>query len=215
MASNHHTHAGLRNGHKRQHKTRKVDAEENGRYEIRLSGSGGQGMIFAGTVLAEAIGVEEDKNVCQTQSYGPEARGGASRSDLVVSQGEIYYPKPLKLDLLLALTQEACDTYFPSLKEDGVLVVDSGLVEQLPNHEVHGFPFTQLARDEVGTPMVANIMALGAIAALTKVVSKPALLAAVKKRAPQGTEDRNLKAVEIGYELVRKKTHTKKRMSPA
>ncbi len=210
MASNHHSGA-----HRRQHRAKKIGAEENGRYEIRLSGSGGQGMIFAGTVLAEAMGVEEDKNVCQTQSYGPEARGGASRSDLVVSRDEIYYPKPMKLDLLLALTQEACDTYFPSLKEDGVLVVDSGLVEQLPNHEVHGYPFTELARDEVGTPMVANIMALGAIAALTKVVSKQALLAAVKRRAPLGTEDRNLKAVEIGYGLLHRKTHAKKRMSPA
>jgi 2-oxoglutarate ferredoxin oxidoreductase subunit gamma len=210
MASNHHPSA-----HRRPHRTKKNGDGENGRYEIRLSGSGGQGMIFAGTVLAEAMGVEEGKNVCQTQSYGPEARGGASRSDLVVSQGEIYYPKPLKLDLLLALTQEACDTYFPALKEDGVLVVDSGLVEQLPNHEVHGYPFTELARDEVGTPMVANIMALGAIAALTKVVSKQALLAAVKNRAPQGTEDRNLKAAEIGYGLIHRKAHAKKRMSPA
>jgi 2-oxoglutarate ferredoxin oxidoreductase subunit gamma len=210
MASNHHPGA-----HRRPHRTKKNGGGENGRYEIRLSGSGGQGMIFAGTVLAEAMGVEEGKNVCQTQSYGPEARGGASRSDLVVSQGEIYYPKPLKLDVLLALTQEACDTYFPALKEDGVLVVDSGLVEQLPNHEVHGYPFTELARDEVGTPMVANIMALGAIAALTKVVSKQALLAAVKKRAPQGTEDRNLKAAEIGYGLIHRKAHAKKRMSPA
>jgi 2-oxoglutarate ferredoxin oxidoreductase subunit gamma len=197
------------NTHKRAHKTKKTSPEENARYEIRLSGSGGQGMIFAGTVLAEAIGVEEGKNVCQTQSYGPEARGGASRSDLVVSQGEIYYPKPIKLDVLLALTQEACDTYYPALKEEGVLVVDSGMVDQLPDHEVHGFPFTQLARDKVGTLMVANIMALGTIAALTKVVSKQALLAAVEKRAPKGTEERNLKAAEIGFGLIGKRRHNK------
>jgi 2-oxoglutarate ferredoxin oxidoreductase subunit gamma len=196
--------------HKRTHKTKKNGVEECDRYEIRLSGSGGQGMIFAGTVLAEAIGVEEGKNVCQTQSYGPEARGGASRSDLVVSQGEICYPKPLKLDILLALTQEACDTYYPTLKEDGVLVVDSGLVDQLPDHKVNGYPFTQLARDQVGTPMVANIMALGTIVRLTKVVSKQALMEAVKKRAPAGTEERNLKAVEIGFALPGKRKQAKK-----
>jgi 2-oxoglutarate ferredoxin oxidoreductase subunit gamma len=196
--------------HRRTHKTKKNGVDDCARHEIRLSGSGGQGMIFAGTVLAEAIGVEEGKNVCQTQSYGPEARGGASRSDLVISQGEICYPKPIKLDILLALTQEACDTYYPALKEDGVLVIDSGLVDQLPDHEVHGFPFTQLARDEIGTPMVANIMALGAIANLTKIVSKPALLEAVKKRAPAGTEERNLKAVEIGFGLPGKKKRAKK-----
>lgn len=197
--------------HKKAHKTKRIGAEENARYEIRLSGSGGQGMIFAGTVLAEAMGVEEGKNVCQTQSYGPEARGGASRSDLVVSQGEIYYPKPLKLDVLLALTQEACDTYYPALKEDGVLVVDSGMVDQLPDHEVHGFPFTELARDKAGTPMVANIMALGAIAALTEIVSKHGLLEAIKKRAPKGTEERNLKAAEIGFGLIHKRKQTEKR----
>jgi 2-oxoglutarate ferredoxin oxidoreductase subunit gamma len=134
-------------------KTKKISTENGDRYEIRLSGSGGQGMVFAGTILAEAVGVEDGKNVCQTQSYGPEARGGASRSDLVVSPREIYYPKPLKLDLLLALTQESCDTYFPALKEDGVLVVDSGIVTQLPNRRVYGFPFTQVARDELGTPI--------------------------------------------------------------
>jgi 2-oxoglutarate ferredoxin oxidoreductase subunit gamma len=192
-------------------RTKKSFVEDSDRYEIRLSGSGGQGMVFAGTVLAEAIGVEDGKSVCQTQSYGPEARGGASRSDLVVSSGEIYYPKPLKLDLLLALTQEACDTYFPALKEEGVLVVDSGLVDQLPDHEVHGFPFTQLARDKVGTPMVANVIALGAIVALTKVASRKGFLEAVKRRAPKGTEDRNLKAADIGFALVQRKRRTQKR----
>jgi len=168
-------------------------------------------MVFAGTVLAEAIGVEDGKNVCQTQSYGPEARGGASRSDLVVSSGEIYYPKPLKLDLLLALTQEACDTYFPALKEDGVLIVDSGLVDQLPDHKVHGFPFTQIARDQIGTSMVANIIALGAIAALTKIVSRKGLLEAIKKRAPKGTEERNLKAAQLGFELTQRKKRARKK----
>jgi 2-oxoglutarate ferredoxin oxidoreductase subunit gamma len=168
-------------------------------------------MIFAGTVLSEAIGVEDGKNVCQTQSYGPEARGGASRSDLVVSSGEIYYPKPLKLDLLLALTQEACDTYFTALKEEGVLVVDSGMVDQLPDHPVYGFPFNQLAKDKVGTPMVANIIALGAIVSLTKVASKKGFLEAVKRRAPKGTEDRNLKAAQIGLGLLHKKAATRKK----
>ena len=182
---------------------KKTDTDD--RFEIRLSGSGGQGMIFAGTVLAEAIGINDGKNVVQTQSYGPEARGGASRSDVVVSSREIFYPKTIKLDLLLCLTQEACDTYHQALKEDGVLVVDCDPVTQLPACEVNAFPFAQLARDRIGTPMVANIIALGTIAALTKVVSKKGLLEAVQRRAPKGTEEKNLKAVEIGFELARKK----------
>lgn len=168
-------------------------------------------MVFAGTILAEAVGIEDGKNVCQTQSYGPEARGGASRSDLVVGTGEIYYPKTLKLDLLLALTQEACDTYFAALKEEGCLVVDSGSVTQLPDHQLHGFPFTQIARDKIGTPMVANMIALGAIAALTGLVSRRGLLEAVKRRAPKGTEERNLKAIETGFQLAQKEKQTRKR----
>lgn len=183
---------------------KKARAEQE-RYEIRLSGSGGQGMVFAGMILAEAVGVEDGKNVCQTQSYGPEARGGASRSDLVISSREIFYPKPQGLDLLLALTQEACDIYFPALKENGTLVVDSGLVTQLPDHKVFGFPFTRIAREQLGSPMTANIVALGTISALTKVVSKNGLLDVLKRKAPRGTEERNIKAIEIGYGLVRKK----------
>lgn len=186
-------------------RTKKASIEDEDRCEIRLSGSGGQGMVFAGTILAEAIGVEDGKNVCQTQSYGPEARGGASRSDLVVSSKEIYYPKPLKLDLLLALTQESCDAYYQALKEDGVLIVDSGLVTQLPARRVYGFPFTQVARDQLGTPVVANIIALGVMAGLTKIVSKQGLSEVVRRRAPKGTEERNLKAVEIGFGLARRK----------
>ena len=89
--------------------TTKTVQKKEDRYEVRLSGSGGQGLILAGVMLAEAVGVGDGKNAVQTQSYGPEARGGASRSDVVIAEGEIYYPKTMKLDLLLALTQEACD----------------------------------------------------------------------------------------------------------
>ncbi len=182
---------------------KKTDTDD--RFEIRLSGSGGQGMVFAGMILAEAIGINDGKNVVQTQSYGPEARGGASRSDVVVSSSEIFYPKTIKLDLLLCLTQEACDTYHQALKEDGVLIVDSDPVTQLPACEVNAFPFTQLARDRIGTPMVANIIALGTIAGLTKIVSRKGLSETVQRRAPKGTEEKNLKALEIGFELARKK----------
>ncbi len=180
-------------------------------YEIRLSGSGGQGLIFVGTVLAEAIGIYDGKNVTQTQSYGPEARGGASRSDIVVSRSEIYYPKTTKLDLLLALTQEACDQYCLALKEDGILIIDSSLVTQLPLREVLGFPFTQIAKEKLKTPIVANIIALGTIGALTKIVSKKALIEAVKKRAPKGTEELNLKALELGFGLPRKRRNRRSR----
>ena len=169
------------------------------RFEVRLSGSGGQGMILASVILAEAIGKDYSKNVVQTQSYGPEARGGASKSDVVVSTNEIYYPKAIKLDMLLAMTQESCDKYYPDLREDGVLIVDTGLVTDVPTKDFYGLEFTHLAREEAGHIMVANAMALGAIAAFTGIVSKEDLTEAVLKRAPRGTEDKNRAAVEIGF----------------
>nr|MBN2276949.1 2-oxoacid:acceptor oxidoreductase family protein [candidate division Zixibacteria bacterium] len=173
------------------------------RFEIRLSGSGGQGLILAGVILATAIGVGDGKNAVQTQSYGPEARGGASRADVVISDGEIYYPKTMKLDLLLALTQEACDKYYPDMKEGGILVVDSTLVTQVPTKKYYGFPFVRLAREEIGHVMVANVIALGAITELTGIVSKESVKKAVLDRAPRGTEEKNTKALELGFKIAR------------
>jgi len=111
--------------------------------------------------------------------------------------------------LLLALTQKACDKFYTELKEGGILVVDSGLVAQLPPVKVHAFPFTQLSREKVGTPMVANIMALGTVTELSKIAPREALIEAVRKRAPKGTEERNLKALQIGFELPTKKNSKK------
>jgi 2-oxoglutarate ferredoxin oxidoreductase subunit gamma len=154
---------------------------------------------LASVIMAEALGLDPEKNVIQTQSYGPEARGGASKADVVVSTHEIYYPKAMELDLLLAMTQEAMDKYYSDLKKDGILVVDDVLVTDIPTDNYYGFPFTRLAREEAGHVMVANVIALGAIAALTDVVSKEALTKAVLARAPKGTEEKNQKAVEIGF----------------
>ena len=103
------------------------------RYEIRLSGSGGQGLILMGIVLAEAIGIFEGKHVAQTQSYGPEARGGSSKSEVIVSDEEIDYPKAMKLDLLLAMNQKSCDEFYLDLKPGGLLIVDSTFVKQIPS----------------------------------------------------------------------------------
>lgn len=169
------------------------------RFEIRLSGSGGQGMILASVILAEAIGMDYSKNVVQSQSYGPEARGGASKADVVVSSNEIYYPKAMQLDMLLCMTQESLDKYYPNLHKDGVLIVDSGLVKNIPTDDFYGLPFTKIAREQAGHVMVANVVALGAIAAFTGIVSKEDLINAVLKRAPRGTEDKNRTAVDIGY----------------
>ncbi|MGB5106767.1 MAG: 2-oxoacid:acceptor oxidoreductase family protein [Candidatus Zixiibacteriota bacterium] len=171
------------------------------RFEIRLSGSGGQGLVLAGVIIAEAVSTLDGKNVVQTQSYGPEARGGASRTDLVVSSGEIYYPKPMALDLLLAMTQESCDLYHHALKDTGILIYDSHLVTQVPFARSVGIPFSQLARHEIGLPMVANVISLGAICAITKIVSEDALTKIVTKRSPRGTEEKNMQALQLGLKV--------------
>jgi 2-oxoglutarate ferredoxin oxidoreductase subunit gamma len=169
------------------------------RYEIRLSGSGGQGMMLAAMLLSEAIGADPNLNVVQTKSYGPEARGGASKADIVVSPREIFYPKPFRLDLLLAMTQEAVDKYYPDLRDEGVLIIDNTLVLNPPETLHYGLPFTQLARDEVQNVMVANVISLGAIATITGLVSSDTMLQAVLTRAPKGTEEKNKLALEIGF----------------
>jgi 2-oxoglutarate ferredoxin oxidoreductase subunit gamma len=192
----------------REHKTHREGKDRKGkkgeRYEARLSGSGGHGVILACVILAQAIGADPHRNVVQTQSYGPEARGGASRADLVMARGEIFYPKTMKLDLLLAFTQEACDKYSQDLKAEGLLIVDSNMVTKVPIKNSYGFPFIRLAREKVGHPMVANVIALGSIAELTGIVSREALRTVIKKRAPRGTEEKNLKALQVGFDIARK-----------
>ncbi len=174
------------------------------RYEIRFSGSGGQGIITAAVVMADAIGAFDGKNVCQTQSYGPEARGGKSKAELVISDGPIDYPKALQVDLLLAMTQAACDAYFFDLKADGLLIVDSGLVEQVPTSRAVSLPFTQIARQQIGRELVANMVALGAVGYLSGQVSMESLHSALLVRVPKGTEEMNRKALQAGIDAAAK-----------
>lgn len=172
------------------------------RYEICLSGSGGQGLILAGKILGQAIALNTDKNVVQTQSYGPEARGGASRSEVVVSDEPIYYPKVMKLDLLVALTQESCDKYTQNLKEGGILVVDPFQVKNIKENKfkVYSIPFTQISKNELGKTIYANIIVLGALSKITDFVKKDFLENTMLSHVPQSTKDSNKKAFERGYD---------------
>ena len=144
------------------------------RYEVRLSGEGGQGLVLAGKVLAEAAAIYDDMNATQSQSYGPEARGGASRSEVILSDDDIDFPKAVELDLLLALTQEACDRYVGDLKPSGILLVDSGAVTRVPEgfERTWRAPIIERAREDVGRAIVANIVALGIITRAAAVVSE-------------------------------------------
>jgi 2-oxoglutarate ferredoxin oxidoreductase subunit gamma len=192
------------------------------RYEIRLSGSGGQGLVLAGIILAEAAGIYGGKNVVQTVSYGPAARGGTSRADVVISDEEIDYPKAMGLDVLLAMTQMASDESSSDLKPSGILVVDSNLVPQVEYPRVVKIPFTQIAKDKCGREQMANIVALGALSRLIPaipsgagVVSPDSMEAAVMARIPKGTERLNKLAFEEGIKAAEEIQKTVVLVEPA
>lgn len=170
--------------------------------EISLSGTGGQGLILAGIILAEAA-ILDGKQAVQTQSYGPEARGGASKSEVIISDVDIDYPKVLAADILLAMSQEACNKYVGMLKNSGKLLVDTTLVREIPVVDASVLPLaiTKTAKDELGNTVFANIIALGALAGATEIVTHDSLTKAVLSRVPKGTEEKNQKALEIGYRM--------------
>ncbi|MFA7403745.1 MAG: 2-oxoacid:acceptor oxidoreductase family protein [Pelobacteraceae bacterium] len=172
------------------------------RYELRFSGAGGQGLITAGIIMAKAASIYEGKQAVQSQSYGPEARGGASKSEVIISDETIDYPKATTVDALLAMTQEACDKYSHDLKDGGVLLIDSDLVKTLPkgNFKIVSFPIINTAKSDVGREIVANIVALGAMVALTGQVSRENAEKAVLSSVPEAFIELNKKAFSIGFE---------------
>lgn len=174
------------------------------RFEIRLAGSGGQGLVLGGVILAEAA-ILEGKNACQSQSYGPESRGGASKSEVIISDEEIDYPKATRVDLLLCMTEAAADKYVKEAPETCLIIADSDLVPgEIPaKYRQVKAPITRLAKETVGREFVANIVALGLISELTGIVSSESLEKAVLARVPKGTEELNKKAIRAGQEAAR------------
>jgi 2-oxoglutarate ferredoxin oxidoreductase subunit gamma len=172
--------------------------------QIRLSGTGGQGLILAGIILAEAA-ILDGKLAVQSQSYGPEARGGSSKAEVIIDAKPIHYPKITRPDTVLAMSQEACDKYTKDLPEDGVLITDSLFVAKLPaqaGKNAFCLPITHTAKERLGKVLFANIIALGALVKITGCVSADSLKKAVLARVPKGTEDLNEKAMKLGEDLV-------------
>ncbi len=169
-----------------------------------MGGSGGQGLVLMGLILAEAAGIYEGRQVVSSQSYGPESRGGASRSDVIISDDEIDYPEVEYPDILFAFNQLSASKYAPFLKPGGTAIFDSSLVTDPPavQGRVYQLPITWLAREKVGRGIVANIVAIGALTTLTGVVSREALTKAVLDRVPKGTEEINQRALRVGFEAA-------------
>jgi len=172
------------------------------RTEIRLAGEGGQGMILAGIILAEAAAIYDGKQATQTQSYGPEARGGASRSEVVISDVEIDHPEVLEPDIVVALSQEAYRKFGKTIRPDGLLIVDEERVETEPDSRAVKVPVVRLSRELTGRAITANTISLGVLVGLSGVVSRDAIEKAIAARAPKGTEEMNRKALEAGFAVA-------------
>ena len=174
------------------------------RFEIRFSGLGGQGIITLGKVMGEGLAIGHGYDVTQTQSYGPEARGGSSRCDLVVSSEPISYPKAESLDMLVALSQEACNAYYPYLKPGGVLVIESDLVPQPPTNKFLGLPYTALARDKVGIVQAMNTVTLGSLSFLLPFIHQATMRKSLESVLPPKIRAVNVKAFNLGHRLAKK-----------
>lgn len=176
------------------------------RYEIRIAGFGGQGVVTIGKILGEAFSIHEGKNSVNTQSYGPESRGGACKSEVVVSDGEIHYPNVRKADVLIALSQVALDTYIEDLKEGGILLVDPKSVKDLPEedrYKAYKVPTMDIAH-EVGGVKFQNTVALGALYPLiSDLIKESSLRDAISRNVPSKTVEINIKAFERGMHYVR------------
>lgn len=169
--------------------------------EIRFGGSGGQGVILMGVILAVAA-TRDRRFVVQTQSYGPEARGGYSRSDVIIARGPVAYPQLIGIDLLVALSAEASRRYLGELRRSGIFVYDSEKVSE-PGQTAaasFGIPFARVALEATGKAQTTNIVTLGAVVGLTEVVSRQALEKSVMGMVPPGTEELNLTAMHAGFE---------------
>lgn len=172
------------------------------RIEIRLAGFGGQGIIKSGIIIAAAACLYAGKNAVQTQSYGPESRGGACKSEVVISDGEIDFPKVVEPEILVVMSQQAYNDYVGDVKMGGTVIIDSEMVpheKELKDIKVFRVPATKIA-GELGKKIVANVVMLGAFTAITNLLDKEAVKEAIKANVPRGTEELNLAAFEKGYE---------------
>jgi 2-oxoglutarate ferredoxin oxidoreductase subunit gamma len=170
---------------------------------IVFSGSGGQGVITAAIVLAEAAVIYEDLNAVQTQSYGPEARGGATRADVVVSQEPIRYPKVIHPHILVCLTQEAYDKFSGIIRPGGLLLTDSHYVKQERKVEARQVELDmhKAVIENIGKPIVFNICMLGAVIGLTDLVKPESIMKVLKTRLSSGFVEMNQQALDLGMTL--------------
>jgi 2-oxoglutarate ferredoxin oxidoreductase subunit gamma len=170
--------------------------------EIKFGGFGGQGVILAGIIIGRAATIYDHKFATLTQAFGPEARGSACSAQVIVSDENILYPYVTKPEILLVMSQEACNKFLPETTDDAIIILEEDLVKPKglkAGMKVYGIPATRLA-EELGRKMILNIVMVGFFTAVTKLVNYEAVREAVKASVPQGTEAMNLKAYDRGYQ---------------
>ena len=175
---------------------------ESAKTQVRIAGFGGQGIVLAGKILGQAAAIHEGANAVMTQSYGPEARGGACSADVIASAARIHYPRVTRPDILVLMSEEAARTYGPKAAEDATVLVNEDLVKTVPEGaglRVFKIPATKIA-ESLGRRIMANIVMLGFVSAVTGVVSREAMREAVLQNIPPGTEKMNLAAFDAGCE---------------
>lgn len=170
--------------------------------DIRFSGLGGQGVIRCGLITGKALSLFDNRHATMTQSFGPEARGSACSSQLVVSEDRVLYPYLISPQILVAISQEAYEKYCPELGKNGILIIDRDLVKlknQHPDIKIYSIPSTRFA-EQLGNRIIANLVMLGFFTAMTKIVSAEAMKKALPGLVPERFLDLNIKAFNKGYE---------------
>lgn len=183
------------------------------RTEVRFAGFGGQGIIRSGLILSMAACIYSERNAVQTQSYGPESRGGSCKSEVVIADEEVDFPLISEPDIMVLMSQEAYIKHVNAAKKGTIILVDPDMIPVRTDSvksETYEVPATRIAR-ELGKAIVANVVMLGALTAITKVASAEAMKKAVVRNVPKGTVELNLKAFEKGYNYGKKTLNAKGR----
>ena len=174
------------------------------RFRIVFSGSGGQGVVTASILLAEAAVLYENLNAVQSQSYGPEARGGATRSDVIISESKINFPKVIQPDVLVSLTQQAYNKFYPIIRPGGLLITDTRFVktERKVDARQKELPMYWAVMDKIGKPIVFNICMLGVVVAMTNIVKPESVSKVLESRIPANFLGINQSALNLGVHLA-------------
>lgn len=179
------------------------------RSRLVFSGSGGQGVITAAIILAKAAAIFENKNAIQSQSYGAAARGGATRSDVIIDDSDIYFPKVIQPNILVSLTQESYTTFSPIIRPGGLLLVDSRYVttEKKVDARHISLPMFDTVMSKIGKPIVFNICMLGTLIGISNLIKPKSILKVLETTIPKEFMDMNKKALDIGLEMGKKERY--------